>query len=149
MSLTSSCSDLRVIERRRPARLFTRYSVFGGRRRLARRRDDRLGYVADQHGTWLFVAALTIAALNILDAFYTVLFLGYGGIELNPVVEWLLDHGGPWSFIAVKSLGIGVCVAFLTLTKNFVVSRLGLAVVLLGYGGLLAWHLHLTQYLPT
>ena len=45
--------------------------------------------------------------------------------EVNPLVAASLDSG-MWLFLTVKSVGIGVCVAFLTLTKNFRASRLGL-----------------------
>ena len=48
---------------------------------------------------------------------------------------------GPEAFILFKTLGIGICVAFLTVTKNFKAARIGLAVVLGGYSLLLAWHL--------
>ena len=50
-----------------------------------------------------------------------------------------LDWGIPW-FILLKSLGIGVCLLFLTLTKNTFFSRVGLAVIFTGYLALLGWH---------
>ncbi len=101
-----------------------------------------LGVFVDQHGLGLFSIGLMIIALNILDAWFTILLLSYGGEEMNPVVAGILSLGlAP--FIAVKSLGIGVCLAFLTITKNFPISRIGMSIVLLGYLALLVWHLYL------
>lgn len=141
------------IERRRADRraapaLFSRYTILGGRRRAPRRAADAKGMIVDVHGPVLFLIVTSVAALNVLDAFFTMLFLSHGAIEVNPVVDWILVHGGVWPFLVVKSLGIGLCVGFLTLTKNFLVSRIGLAVVLLGYSALLGWHLTLLAALP-
>ena len=132
-------------DRRRVRPICTPYTILGGRRCLARRRDEHRGNIVDQHGLALFVAVASVAVLNVLDAFYTVLFLSYGGTELNPVVDWILCTGGVWLFLVVKSQGIGACVGFLTVTKNFVASRIGLSIVLVGYVALLFWHLYLMQ----
>lgn len=128
--------------------MLNRYTFFGGRRRAARREDERWGYIADQHGLVLFLAVVALAVLNIADAFYTMLFLSYGGTELNPFVDWVLRTTGFWGFLVVKTIGIGLCVGFLTLTKNFRASRIGLVIVLVGYFALLGWHLHLLTRLP-
>lgn len=122
--------------------------MFGGRRRRPRRRGEVRGSIPDQHGAWLFLAVGAVALLNILDAFYTVLFLSHGGTEMNPVVDWVLRGYGVWGLVLVKSVGIGFCVGFLTLTKNFIASRVGLGVVLVGYTALLGWHLYLLTLLP-
>ena len=136
-----------LLDRRSPQGVLTRHSVLGGRRRVARRLGERVGYIADQHGVFLFVAVAAIIVLNILDAFYTMLFLSHGGIEMNPFVDWVLQTGGVWLFLLVKSVGIGLCVGFLTVTKNFTASRVGLVLVLAGYLALLCWHWHLLGYI--
>ena len=128
--------------------LLSRFSLLGGRRWVARRKPERNGYIADQHGTWLFVVAGAVILMNILDALYTMLFLSYGGVEMNPIIDWVLVHGGVAGFLAVKSVGIGLCVGFLTLTKNFTASRIGLAVVIVGYSVLMSWHFYLLGRLP-
>ncbi len=129
--------------------VLNRYTLFGGRRRGARRADERVGYIADTHGWGLFLVVTVVATLNILDAFFTMIFLSHGGQEINPFVDMVLRWGGVWLFILVKSVGIGVCIIFLTLTKNFLVSRVGLALVLIGYSALLGWHFHLLGTLPS
>lgn len=95
--------------------------------------------MVDVHGSGLFLTVTMIAVLNFLDAFFTVLYLSFGGKELNPIVQVSLDMGLPW-FIALKSVGIGICLLFLTLTKNSLLSRIGLAIVFFGYLALLGWH---------
>lgn len=127
--------------------MLSRYAWFGGRRTAGRRRGERSNVYVDQHGPVLLAVVLGLTALNFLDAYFTVLFLSYGGQELNPVVETLLAFG-PWPFLLAKSLGVGLCVGFLTLTKNFRAARTGLAVLTLGYLALLAWHFHLLGHLP-
>jgi hypothetical protein len=127
--------------------MLSRHSLYGGRRRRCRRRGEARGAFVDVHGHWLFLVVTAIVALNFLDAWFTVLFLSYGGEEVNPVIAWVLQFG-TWPFLAAKSAGIGLCVGFLTLTKNFRVARFGLAAVLAGYFVLLGWHFHLLQHLP-
>lgn len=142
--LEDSAAPYRGPDRRlRPTPLLSRYTFFGGRRQLAGRRafDDREAFV-DVHGSRLFLVVVAIVALNFLDAFFTIFFLSHGGTELNPLVDAVL-RVGTWPFIALKSLGIGVCVAVLTVAKNFRFAKLGLAVILGGYSVLLGWHLWL------
>jgi hypothetical protein len=132
--------------RRRPTPMLCRYTILGGRRRTSRRAGERAGTYVDLHGSGLFLCAVAIIALNVLDAWFTLLFLSYGGRELNPMVESLLQHGGPWAFVVFKTLGIGVCVAFLTVTKNFRSAQIGMGIVLVGYAALLGWHIHLLEW---
>lgn len=122
--------------------------MFGGRRRTVRRVEEREGSFVDVHGARLFLLVLTIVALNLLDAWFTLLFLSHGGQEMNPFVQRILDLGGhPWPFLIFKTVGIGLCCAFLTLTKNFRPARFGLWFVLGGYTVLLAWHFYLLSWL--
>ena len=134
--------------RGRPTPMFSRYALLGGRREACRREDERRGNFVDNHGWVLFLVVSAILLLSVLDALFTVLFLSYGAVEMNPVVAASLDCG-LWVFLTMKSLGIGICVTFLTITKNFQVSRLGLGVVFVGYSALLVWHSHLYNNLGT
>ena len=137
--------------RREPTPMLSRFSFRGGtrsgERRGGRRGGENRGTFVDSYGSRLFALVTVVAALNILDAFFTVLFLSYGGYELNPIVRACLDNG-IWCFIVLKSIGIGLCLGFLTVTKNFWFSRFGLGLILLGYVLLLGWHLHLYGGLP-
>ena len=118
------------------------HTLFGGRRLGGRREGERESCFVDQHGHRLFAALLGVVALNVLDAWFTLYFLSYGGQELNPVVKAVLGFG-IWPFVWFKTLGIGACAAFLGLTKNFRPARIGLGFVLGGYALLLGWHFYL------
>lgn len=134
--------------RARPTPMWSRYALFGGRRRTVRRVEERDGAFVDVHGTRLFLLVLTIIGLNLADAWFTLLFLSHGGKELNPFVQRILDLAAhPWPFLVFKTVGIGLCCAFLTLTKNFRSARFGLGFVLLAYAALLGWHLYLLSWL--
>lgn len=123
-----------------PTPFLSRYTFFGGRRSSGGRREgENVEVFVDVHGAGLWLVVLSIVALNFLDAWFTVYFLSFGGIELNPVVDAMLGFG-TWPFIVVKSLGIGVCVGMLTVAKNFRYARFGLTVVLVGYLVLMSWH---------
>ncbi len=144
-----------VIERRgksdrrhRPTPMWSRYVVLHGKRRSVRRVDERDGAFVDVHGPWILLLVLAIVALNLLDAWFTLLFLSLGGREMNPIVQVVLDlDGHPWPFVMAKTLGIGCACAFLVLTKNFRPARFGMWFVLVGYSTLLAWHLYLLTWL--
>jgi len=120
--------------------MFSRYALWGGRRAGARRDGDDREIFVDRYGNRLFAVVMGIVVLNLLDAWFTLLFLANGGIELNPLVDRVLAHG-PLLFLLFKTLGIGVCCAFLAITVNFRAARIGLGVVLAGYSLLLCWHL--------
>ncbi|PIE22097.1 MAG: hypothetical protein CSA62_14065 [Planctomycetota bacterium] len=132
--------------RRRATPMFSRYTFFGGRRRSARRSTEASGFV-DAYGQLLFLVMVLIVALNALDAYFTMLYLGLGGEELNPLAQLLIDIG-PVAFIGAKTIGIGICVAFLTMVKNFKGAKLGIGIVLAVYLLLLAWHFFLWFRLP-
>jgi hypothetical protein len=130
--------------RRRPTPMFSRYTFCGGRRRAARRTDEREGSFVDRHGLGVLLVVLGIVGLNLADAWFTLYFLSCGGQELNPAVQTVLDLAGhPYPFLVLKTLGIGLLCAFLAITKNFRSARVGIAIVLVGYTVLLGWHLYL------
>lgn len=134
--------------RRRPTPMWSRYAIFGGRRRHVRRDSERDGAFVDVHGPGLLLVVLGVVALNLMDAWFTLLFLSHGGREMNPVVQSVLDLGGhPWPFLLLKTVGIGCAAAFLVMTKNFRPARWGLWFVSIGYLTLLGWHLYLLQML--
>lgn len=132
--------------RREPTPMFSRYALLGGRRRNGGRRPGEAEDVfVDQHGPALFLVVLGIVALNFLDAWFTMFFLSHGGEELNPVMDFVI-RTGTVPFILAKSVGIGLCVAVLTVSKTFRFARIGLAVVLVGYAVLFGWHLWLYSH---
>lgn len=126
--------------------MFSRYALCGGRRERSRRANDPKEIFVDRYGTGMFLAIMGVILLNLLDAWFTLLFLSHGGRELNPLVDQVLQVS-PHLFVLLKTLGIGICASFLVLTKNFRAARIGLTVVLVGYSLLLCWHLVLLTIL--
>ena len=140
-SVQAAEHERRATDRRaRSTPMFSRYTFAGGRRQHVRRLEDDQEIFVDRYGAGLLFAVLAVVLLNLADAYFTLLFLAHGGQELNPLVDQVLAYG-PQAFILFKTIGMGVCAAFLTITKNFRAARIGLWVVLVGYSLLLCWHL--------
>lgn len=127
--------------------MLSRYTFVGGQRRVVRRGGEDVRVFVDQWGAGLFFVVSCVAALNFLDAWFTILLLSFGGKEMNPFIDAVLQMGF-WPFIFVKSVGIGMCVAILTVTSKFGIAKAGLATVFVGYSLLLLWHLFLMQRVP-
>lgn len=117
-------------------------------RRFGPRRtgEDKLGAIDWYHPWWLAIATLILALCG-SDAVLTVVLINRGAYELNPVLAPLI-HGSDALFVAVKVglTGIGVIVlTILSRLKAF--GRLPVALllyaVLIGYGALIAYELHL------
>lgn len=126
--------------RHRPTRRFSRYTLFGGRRRLARRGEEREGSFVDLHGLKLWCLVLWVILMNLGDSFFTLLHLQAGGIELNPVARALLETGRS-SFVFTKSFLIGLALVVLVIHKNFFLARIGLWTAAGTYTLLVAYHL--------
>lgn len=128
--------------------MLSRYVLWGGRRTEPRRLEERDGAFVDRFGPRLLAVIIAIIALNLADAWFTLFFLAHGGEELNPFVQRILDLSThPWPFLVFKTIGIGLCCAFLAMTKNFRSARIGMGFVFFGYLVLLGWHLYLLAWL--
>lgn len=117
-------------------------------RRLGPRRtgEHRLGSIDWYHPWWLAIATL-ILTLCASDAILTVVLISRGAYELNPVLAPLV-HGSATLFVAVKVGLTGIGVVLLTLLSRLkAFGRLPVALllygVLVGYGVLIAYELHL------
>ncbi len=128
--------------RKKPTPMLSRFTFFGGRRAAGRREGESENIFVDRFGQTLFLVATLVILLNVLDAFFTLLFLGNGGRELNPIAQFFLDLG-PVAFLLVKTAGIGLCVAYLVLVNRFKGAKIGMGVVFVIYLALLCWHFYL------
>lgn len=128
--------------RKRPTQRFSRYTLFGGRRRGPRREAEVEGSFVDQYSTRLFFVMVWIGLMNIGDSFFTLFHLQAGGIELNPFAAMLLESGRT-GFVVLKSLLISLPLIVLCLHKNFHLARLGLWVAATCYSLLFVYHLWL------
>lgn len=123
------------------------YGSFNPRRLGPRRTGEaRVGAIDWYHPGWLAVGTL-IVALCASDAALTVLLISRGAYELNPLLAPLVRGSGAL-FVAVKIGLTGVGVVLLTLLSRFkAFGRLPVGLllycVLIGYGALIAYELHL------
>ncbi len=113
-------SDGRKLTDRRkpPTPALSRYTFFG-RRMVIRRKGDQLtgGYV-DRYSSGLFFFLVSMLALNVLDAFFTIIILERGGMELNPIVQAVMALYGD-KFLIWKFSIISISVIFLCLHSQF------------------------------
>lgn len=121
---------------------FSRYLLWGGRRRRVRRDEEREGSFVDLYDPALLAGLLWIALMNAGDSFFTLVHLQNGGTEVNPVAALLLETGRS-GFVVLKSAVIGLALCVLCLHKNFHLARLGMWTAAGAYTLLFAYHLAL------
>jgi hypothetical protein len=126
--------------RGRATPLLSRFSLFGGSRLAGRRKGELQNVYVDRYDRRTMSGVVVVLVLNILDAWLTLLYLGYGGTEANPVARKLLEWGTQW-FLGAKSLLVTGCLLFLAIHKTFRWVRPALRVLIWFYGGLLVYHL--------
>jgi hypothetical protein len=126
--------------RARGTPLWSRFMLWGGSRLAGRRRGERDNIYVDRYERRDLMGVVAILILNILDAWLTLVYLGYGGSEANPVARRLLEWGTEW-FLGAKSLLVTACLLFLAVHKTFRCVRPALRVLIWFYGALLVYHL--------
>lgn len=132
----------RFDRRRQATPRFSRYTLFGGRRRGPRRESERTGSFVDLYSKRLWALLLWVAAMNLGDSYFTLVHLQAGGVELNPVADALL-RTGRIGFVLSKSVLIGLALVVLCVHKNFLMARLGLLASAAIYTALVLYHLSL------
>jgi hypothetical protein len=114
----------------RPTPMISRYTFLGGRRRAGRRQGEQENVYVDVYSPQLVILLLVFFALTVIDSVSTLIYLGKGGQELNPIAQWMIDQGSTF-FVLLKGVLSGVCLLFVMLHKNFKPARTALAV---GFG---------------
>jgi len=125
--------------RGRATSLFTRFALLGGARVAGRPRGERDNVYVDRYAAGDLRGVVVVLVLNILDAWLTLVYLGYGGTEANPVARRLLEWGVPW-FLGAKSLLVTACLLFLAVHKTFRCVRPAIRLLTWFYGALLVYH---------
>lgn len=95
-----------------------RGAIVHGRRRGPRRDNDTRAYYVDWYDERLFAAALGIWILCCLDAFFTLILLGMGAEEVNPIMAALLEYGVR-TFVYTKLAITGCGLVFLVVHAAF------------------------------
>jgi hypothetical protein len=84
--------------------------------------------------------------LNVLDAFFTIIILGEGGSEINPMFRWALDIYGDkvWS---LKFALVSCCAIVLCLHSHFRIAKVSIIVAAVLYSGVMMYQLFLLKYI--
>jgi hypothetical protein len=137
------------IDRRGASRLSLRSLLWGGRREMIRRREDRQKWAyVDRYQQSLFGVIVIILFLSVVDAILTLLLIGHGAVEVNPVMAFYLDLG-PYAFLAVKyaltSTGLVILVLFRGSFLKPIRMSAGafLYVILAAFLGVVSWEIYL------
>jgi len=124
--------------RHRPTRVWDSLRQPG--RRIAGRRAGEGGEVyVDRYGRRGVLLVVVILLLNVVDALCTLAWLGRGGMEGNPLMQWVLNAGAEF-FLFQKCIVAAVWLIILLVHKNFRIARLGLWMLLVVYGTLALYH---------
>jgi hypothetical protein len=139
------------VERRRGGGRRTRATrpwdgLFGRRRRSAgRRAGEQERVYIDRYRGGDVTLVLAVFVLNLLDAFFTLRWLGLGGSEGNPLMKSVVESDD-LLFLAQKCFVVAVCLVVLVIHRNFRFARLGLWALFSVYGALLVYHVFLQTF---
>jgi hypothetical protein len=128
--------------RRRPTPIFSRYTFFGGRRKRARRKDDRDRHVfVDLYGTPLWILLLAVITLSTMDGYLTLILLSDNlVVEANPIMAFFIGLGsGP--FVVAKLLITSVPIIVFCVCKNIPTVRVAMLSALAIYAAVIAYEL--------
>jgi hypothetical protein len=125
--------------------MLSRYTLFGGRRAGDRRSPQSSNQYVDRYPVGLAVSLVTIGVLCALDAVFTLLHLQKGGGEMNPIMDRLMQTAGPVNFLVLKCAITNLGLVVLCLHKNFRLVKPVIALLLLVYVALFAFHIYLAS----
>jgi uncharacterized protein DUF5658 len=128
--------------------MFSRYTLFGGRRAGDRRNPGNSEQYVDRYPLGLVLALVVIGALCALDAVFTLMHLQRGGGEANPVMDALIQGAGARPFIVLKCIVTNVGLVVLCLHKNFRYVKPVIAALFAIYAGLFLYHIYLANVFP-
>ena len=139
----SSSSERREPSDRRqaPTSILSRFA-FTGRRRGGRRDGETKNIYVDRYSYREWTLVIGIFFLSMLDLLFTLIHLGAGGREANPVMDWFLDWGGTDAFSVAKFLFTVVGLLVLLVHARFDRVRSLLRFAFGIYGLLFLFHLY-------
>ena len=137
------------LERRKSSSLNFRSLINGGNRIQIRRQEDRERiFFVDQYCPKLFIAIVVVLFLCVIDALLTLLLIGHGAHETNPILAYLLEVG-PYTFFIPKYVITISAILGLLILRNTGISRFNinphlLLIFIAGvYSIVVAWQLYL------
>lgn len=108
--------------RSRPTPPLGKFWLRGRRRGPRRVAEKQTNYFVDRYSPATLFIVLTIVALSILDAFFTLYLIEHGAAEINPVMAHFLELG-PAAFLAAKYMLTISSVILLLIYKNVFIFR--------------------------
>lgn len=130
-----------VDRRRRPTALFSRYTLWGRRRKNTHEDDPRNDYFIDRPEGGYLVLLVAIVFLVAFDAVTTWIFIHRGGEEGNPFVIWLLTLG-PSAFWVLKLAPLPLMLAYFAAKRFFAWTRVFASLLFTVYIALAGFHLY-------
>lgn len=109
------------------------------RRKKGRRAGENQNIYVDSYTRQDVLLTVGVLVLNILDAFFTLRWLGMGGSEGNPLMDMLI-RANDMLFLFQKCIVVGVWLVILVVHKNFRIARYGLWGAFILYAGILLYH---------
>ena len=135
-------------ERRQSQIRWYKFFLFPGNRQIVRRLDDR-GRInlLDRYEPTLLISVMAVLCLSLMDGTLTLILVGQGALELNPVMRYYLTLG-PVTFLMVKygltALALLILVGLHSIT--FSDHRIGIYLLpfcKLTFGSVVIWELFL------
>ena len=126
------------------------YGAWHPRRRAARRASDHHQPIIDLHSKSLFVSAVVVLLLCVVDAFLTLDLLQKGAVEANPLMAPFVQ-GSASAFAIVKLALTGASLLTLVAVSRvriFRVLRAGTIVhaAVIAYASLIGYEIYLLAY---
>ena len=110
---------------RRANRGFTLKSLFlyGKREEIRRQEDKSKVFLADRYSTTIFAAIVVILFFSVIDGLLTLILIGHGAKEINPLMAYLLEIE-PKLFMTVKYLLTCVSLVIFLIFRNVFLQRI-------------------------
>ncbi len=120
--------------RKKPTGPLSPYFLHGRRKGNRRATDPQVNYYVDRYGFWAAMAAIGIVVLSVVDSFFTLILIGHGATEINPVMRLALRFG-TYPFFFIKYFLTIASVIILLVHKNFRIGKyISIKNIILGLG---------------
>lgn len=140
--------EKRAQQNRRQYKFLSLWKAFSAPRRFeGRRSDDRRFATLDRYDSGLCTLAILLVLLSITDSVFTLTLIARGGSEVNPFMNYMLQHS-IGLFMIVKMLLTAIPAVVLVATHNLLLfkrirARSILAAMVGMYGGLIVYEIGL------
>jgi len=130
--------------RRCPTPVISKYTFSGGKRKKARREEDKKKCIfVDLYSTRLLIAVSFLLSLSCIDAYLTLALIEKGSVvELNPLMAFFLNFG-VFQFSAIKFIITALSLIVLCLFKNVNITRIAVPVAMKIYLIVIMYELYL------